>query len=83
MGHFSELDIARQNADRDEKGRFLPGNRWAAVGFRAMCVKHFGGDKQAAIDWLVARALWVQDAGYREMGIGNFRDPGPHPAHQE
>ncbi len=52
----------------------------ARMGFAAMVDRHFEGDKKAAVDWLTAKGQWASDAGYREDGLGVFRDPGPHPA---
>lgn len=51
-------------ANRDSKGRFLPGNKYrfqageertrriAKLGFRAMVNKTFGGHKGKAMEWL-------------------------------
>ena len=60
----------------------------AALGFAALVVKRFGGDRRAAIEWLVAAGLAAQDRQLREAlralgGSGAIiplaDDPGPMP----
>jgi len=60
----------------------------AALGFAALVEKRFGGDRRAAIDWLVAAGLAAQDralsGSLRSLGgSGAIRplaaDPGPMP----
>jgi hypothetical protein len=52
-------------------------------GYQTTVIRYFDGDRQAANEWLAAKGAFVTDEGYRKMGLGKFRDPGPHPAHQE
>jgi hypothetical protein len=60
----------------------------AALGFAALVEKRFGGDRAAAIAWLVAAGLAAQDRQLREAlqalgGAGAIvplaADPGPMP----
>jgi hypothetical protein len=60
----------------------------AAMGFQALVEKRFGGDRAAAIEWLVAAGLAAQDRQLREAlrslgGSGAIiplaDDPGPLP----
>ena len=60
----------------------------AAMGFQALVDKRFGGDRRAAIEWLVAAGLAAQDRLLREAlrslgGSGAIvplaDDPGPMP----
>ena len=60
----------------------------AALGFQALVDKRFGGDRRAAIEWLVAAGLAAQDRQLREAlrslgGSGAIvplaDDPGPMP----
>ena len=60
----------------------------AAMGFAALVEKRFGGDRRAAIEWLVAAGLAAQDRQLREAlrslgGSGAIvplaDDPGPMP----
>ena len=60
----------------------------AALGFAALVEKRFGGDRRAAIEWLVAAGLAAQDRQLREAlqslgGSGAIvplaDDPGPMP----
>ena len=61
----------------------------AARGFQALVEKRFGGDRRAAIEWLVAAGLAAQDRQLREAlrslgGSGAIvplaDDPGPMPS---
>jgi len=53
----------------------------ARLGFEALVLQRFGGDRQAAIDWLTRAGLAAQDdqrhgpGQYRRV----FRPPGPMP----
>lgn len=51
-------------------------------GYEATVKKYFSGDRNAANEWLAAKGRFVADEGYRKLGLGKFRDPGPHPAHE-
>ena len=60
----------------------------AAMGFQALVEKRFGGDRRAAVAWLVAAGLAAQDRQLREAlrslgGSGAMiplaDDPGPMP----
>lgn len=52
-------------------------------GYEVTVEKHFDGDRDKANRWLTQKAHYVNDEDYRRRGFGKFRDPGPHPAHQE
>lgn len=52
-------------------------------GYEATVQKHFNGDREAANRWLAAKGQFIIDEGYRALGLGKFRDPGPHPAHHQ
>ena len=60
----------------------------AAMGFQALVDKRFGGDRRAAINWLIAAGLAAQDRDLSESlrslgGSGTIlplaADPGPLP----
>ena len=48
----------------------------AQMGFAALVNRRFGGDRQAALDWLTARQLFVNDPC---PWNGVYQDPGPMP----
>lgn len=56
-------------------------SRIGRLGFQATVDRHFGGNRQAAIRWLVQTGQWAidQELSYHKPGI--FGYPGPHPAH--
>jgi hypothetical protein len=75
---------------RARAARLSPARRRAiaAMGFQALVDQRFGGDRRAAIDWLVAAGLAAQDRQLREAlrslgGSGAIvplaDDPGPRP----
>ena len=70
--------------------RLAPARRRAiaAMGFQALVQKRFGGDRRAAIKWLIAAGLAAQDRGLSDSlrslgGSGRIiplaADPGPRP----
>lgn len=52
-------------------------------GYETTVRRHFDGDYEAANRWLAAKGRFVTDEGYRRLGLGKFRDPGPHPGQKE
>ena len=48
----------------------------ARMGFQAMVARRFGGDREAALEWLTARLNFVHDPC---PWNGVYRDPGPMP----
>src|SRR5512135_543574 len=75
---------------RARAARLAPERRRAiaAMGFQALVDQRFGGDRRAAIEWLVAAGLAAQDRQLREAlrslgGSGAIvplaDDPGPMP----
>jgi general stress protein YciG len=48
-------------------------------GYETTVQRYFGGDRDAANEWLARRGHYVCDEGYRRLGLGKFRDPGVHP----
>jgi hypothetical protein len=77
--------FAPGNADASKGGqaraeRLTPARRReiARAGWRAMVERHFGGDEQAAGEWLGRLGAWAADAAYRGT-IPVFEHPGPMP----
>jgi hypothetical protein len=75
---------------RARAARLAPARRReiAAMGFRALVEKRFGGDRRAAINWLIAAGLAAQDRALseslRSLGSSGLiiplaDDPGPMP----
>ena len=50
----------------------------AALGFAGLVEKRFGGDRQAAIDWLTRKGLAALDSDF-PTPMRKFFDPGPMP----
>jgi hypothetical protein len=50
----------------------------AARGFQAIVDKRFGGDREAAKEWLVKKGQWANDQHFHEY-LQVFPDPGPMP----
>lgn len=51
----------------------------ARAGWRGLVARRFDGDSQRAREWLGELGAFASDAGYRAVGLGVFRDPGPCP----
>jgi hypothetical protein len=75
---------------RARAARLAPARRReiAAMGFRALVEKRFGGDRRAAINWLIAAGLAAQDRALseslRSLGSSGLiiplaADTGPRP----
>jgi hypothetical protein len=62
--------------DRDTKGRFVAGNSFALIGWRALVTQRFAGDERACRAWWGCMGAWHYDAPYRADGLGAIPHPG-------
>lgn len=72
---------------RDEKGRFLPGNTVSKLGWQGLVNKHFGGNADLAKQWLrlcgdygYGRCFFHPKHGYPSWVKKRFRTPPPSPS---
>ena len=61
---------------RDSLGRFTPGNHYAAMGWRGLVQKRFGGDVAAAKTWLGKVGAWEYARQAQITRRGVFQHPG-------
>ena len=57
---------------RDEKGRFAPGNTICSAGFQAMLNKHFQGDRTAFNAWFAQLGRYAYGLNYKRSGRDFF-----------
>jgi hypothetical protein len=66
----------QQQAERDRKGRFQPGNQVCYQGWQGLVQKRFAGDEQACREWWGRMGAWHYDTVYRNIGLGAIPHPG-------
>jgi hypothetical protein len=67
----------RTQAERDQRGRFQPGNQVCYQGWRALVQKRFEGDEQACKAWWSAWGAYHSDFPYHGTVIQKFFPPPP------
>lgn len=72
----SEKGHVCSSTGRDSRGRFTPGHPFAALGWRGLVQKRFGGDVAAAKDWLGRVGAWEYARQAQIRRTGAFQYPG-------
>ena len=63
-------------SQRDQRGRFQPGNQVCYQGWQALVQKRFRGNEQVCREWWGRMGAWHYDAVYRADGLGRISHPG-------
>jgi len=68
---MSNLDF-NTGVQRDEKGRFAPGNTISRAGFAAMLNKHFDGNRTAFNAWFAQLGRYAYGLNWKRSGLDFF-----------